>query len=409
MGLLARMAMRSLARRPVRTGITVGAAGLSVVLTLLFMGLTEGSHVQMVDMAVRLQAGHVVIQAPGFSEDRTLEKRIADPRAVLARMGALPEGGRVVSRIFAAGLLRSSETSVMIDPLIGVDPDEEAKISLVPRRIVRGSWLTPGSPGLLIGEKTAHLLQVDVGDRVVLSCSGLTQKVEERLEIVGIFRMGGETDRSMAMVDRSFAAGFLGLGTAVHQMAVFLPAGTDAHAVRDRLRGRLSGMNVEVLHWQEALPVLNQLLQLDSASMYVLLLVIFGIVAAGILNSVLMSVLERTREFGILRSLGMPPKLLFLQVMLENLFLGVAAVAVGCAAGLPLHAWLTRHGLDILAFTGGEVVDVEGVAFVDRLYPVLGISDVALTAAWVVAIALASAFFPAMRAAAIRPVKAMRS
>lgn len=408
-GLLTRMALRTLARRPIRTSITVAVAGISMFLTLLFMGLTEGSHVQMVNMAVRLQAGHVVIQAKGFSDERSLDTRIVNPDEVFSRMGVLPAGTRTVSRILTTGLLRSAETSVMIDPLMGVDPKEEAQISQVPEKILRGTWLSSEQPGLLIGEKAARLLQVDVGDRVILSCSGISQKVEERIEIVGIFRMGGETDRSLAIMNRNFAARMLGLNNAVHQIAVFLSPHENAKTIRNHLRHRLSGLPVDVLHWQEALPVLAQLLKLDSASMYILLLVIFGIVSAGILNSVLMSVLERTREFGILRSLGLSPRLLFLQVMLENLFLGLFSVVVGCATGLPVVAYLARYGLDILAFTSGEVMDVEGVAFVDRLYPVLDASDIALTATWVVAIALVSAIFPALRAASIRPVTALRS
>lgn len=406
--MLIRLALRNLARRPLRTGITVAAVGLSLALALLFVGLTEGSHRQMVDMAVRLQAGHVVIQSPGFQKERALEQRVTDPEGLLAMLEPLPADWRVSARILTTGLVRSSESSVMLDPLMGVDPENERAVSLVPGKIVRGSWLSPGQKGLLIGEKAAKRLLVDVGDKVVLSCSGLGQKVEERLEIVGIFRMGGETDRSLGIADRAFAGPFLGLGRSVHQVALFMPEGESGAASR-KLRERLQGAAVEVLHWEEALPVLAQLLWIDSLSMYVFLLIIFGIAAAGILNAVLMSVMERTREFGILRSLGMPPRLVFALVMLENFLLALLCVGVGFAVGLPLVAWLAQNGLDPLVLTGGEVMEMEGVAFVDRMYPVLGASDAALAALWVVALSLASAVVPALRAAAIRPVRALRS
>ncbi len=405
--LLVKMAFRNLWRRRFRTIITLVAIGFSFALLLFFVSLTGGTHEMMIDTAIRMQAGHVIIQAREFQQDRSLELRLPRPDAIMERIGPVPENWIVTRRIFTTGLLRSSEGSVMLDNLMGVEPGTEARISDASRKLVKGEWLDDRNSGIVIGEKAARLLKVDVGDRVVLSCSGLTQKVEERLMVTGIFRMGGESDRGTAMMALSHAQEFLGMGTAVSQIAFFMPAKQSENAART-ISARFSDPQVEVMHWKEALPVLTQLLWLDEISMLVFVFIIFGIVAAGILNTILMSVMERTREMGILKSLGMPPKKLFNLVMTEGLLLGIFAIAIGCLVGLPLTRHFQLHGIDILALTGGEVIDFEGVALSDRIHPVITMTAVAAQGLLVIVLTLASSVWPAIRAMRILPVKAIR-
>jgi len=402
-----KMAFRNLWRRRFRTGITLVAIGGSFALLLFFVALTEGSHRLMIDLAIRMQAGHVVIQAPEFQKERALELRVTDPDEVMRRIGPLPADWTVTRRIFTTGLLRSADGSVMLDNLMAVDLVNERKISDVGRKLVRGAWPEPDAPGILIGEKAARLLKVDVGDKVVVSCSGLAQKVEERFLVAGVFRVGGDADRGMAMIGLARGQALLGMGDAVSQLAFFLPPDDSLAAARD-LRRRLQGTPVAVLHWQEALPVLTQLLWVDDISMQVFIFIILVIVAAGILNTVLMSVMERTRELGILKSLGMRPWSLFRLILTESLLMGLFAVAVGASLGLPLVQHFGQVGIDPLALTGGEVMEMEGIAFTDRIHPVLSWASGLTLTAVVVALTLLSAVWPALRAKRILPVKALR-
>lgn len=405
--LLLKMAFRNLWRRRFRTGITLVAIGFSFALLLFFVGMTQGSHELMIDLAIRMQAGHVIIQAPEFQKERSLELRVTDPDAVLKKIGPLPAGWVATQRIFTTGLLRSADGSVMLDNLMAVDLENEKKISDVPRKIVRGAWLDPEAPGILIGEKAARLLKVDVGDKVVLSCSGLTQKVEERFLVVGVFRLGGDADRGTAMIGLARGQALLGMGSAVSQLAFFMPSAQSVDAARN-LRRLFSGAPVAVLHWEEALPVLTQLLWIDDVSMQVFIFIILFIVAAGILNTVLMSVMERTREIGILKSLGMKPSSLFRMIMLESLMLGLLAVAVGTAVGLPLVHYFSEVGIDPVALAGGEVMEMEGIAFTDLIRPKLYLRSGLILSGIVVAMTLLAALWPAYRAMRILPVKAIR-
>jgi len=405
--LLLKMAFRNLWRRRFRTGITLVAIGFSFALLLFFVGLTAGTHELMIDLAIRMQAGHVIIQAPDFQKERALELRVTDPDAIMKKLGPLPADWIVTRRIFTTGLLRSADGSVMLDNLMAVDLENEKKISDVPRKLVRGAWLERDSPGILIGEKAARLLKVDVGDKVVLSCSGLIQKVEERLVVAGVFRIGGDADRGTAMVGLERGQALLGMGNAVSQLAFFMPSET-SKAAASSLRRRLEGTPVAVLHWEQALPVLTQLLWVDNVSMQIFIFIILGIVAAGILNTVLMSVMERTREIGILKSLGMRPSSLFKMIMLESLLMGLLAVLVGAAVGLPLVRYFEVVGIDPLALTGGEVMEMEGIAFTDRIRPALHWGSGLILSGIVMAMTILSALWPAIRAMRILPVKAIR-
>ncbi|MBU1070099.1 FtsX-like permease family protein [Myxococcota bacterium] len=405
--LLLKMAFRNLWRRRFRTGITLFAIGSSFALLLFFVGLTEGSHELMIDLAIRMQAGHVIVQAPEFQKERALELRVTHPEKVLERIGPLPEGWVVTQRIFTTGLLRSADGSVMLDNLMAVDLENEKKISDVPRKIVRGAWLTSGEPGILIGEKAARLLKVDVGDKVVLSCSGLSQKVEERFVVAGVFRIGGDSDRGTAMIGLARGQVLLGMGGAISQLAFFMPSETSRDAAR-MLSAKLADLPVAVLHWEEALPVLTQLLWVDDVSMQVFIFIILGIVAAGIMNTVLMSVMERTRELGILKSLGMRPSSIFRLIMTESTMLGLLAVVVGAAVGLPLVYYFARVGIDPMALTGGEVMEMEGIAFTDRIHPVLRWGSGLTLSGIIIVMTVLSALWPAFRAMRILPVKALR-
>jgi len=142
--------------------------------------------------------------------------------------------------------------------------------------------------------------------------------------------------------------------------------------------------------------------------MRVFIFIILVIVAAGILNTVLMSVIERTRELGILKSLGMRPWAVFRLVLVESLMLGLLAVAVGGALGLPLVHHFGQVGIDPLALTGGEVMEMEGIAFTDRIHPLLLVGSGLTLSGVVILMTLLSAIWPALRAKRILPVKALR-
>ncbi len=405
--LLVKMAARNLWRRKFRTILTVLALGLSYSLTIFFIGLADGSHEQMAESAIKFDAGHVVIQAPGYQEKRQIEMRIQDPEALTTVVHHIAPKVLVVQRIFTSAALQSEDASLRIDSLVAVDPDSEKRVSEIPHKLLSGRFLTPGKPGIIIGSVAAKRLKVQAGDPVVLTVSGLAGRAQERIPVIGVFRTGGgQLDAGYAMIPLSLGQRLLGMGRSVNQVALFADL-QRAPSLAGKLRKALDRRKFQVLTWDQALPNMAQFIWLDSASMWVMLLVIFLIVAVGVVNAVLMSVMERTREIGVLKALGMGPGRVVGEVIAETFLLGLLAVAFGLAAGLLINHHFTVHGLDIQTIAGTESFEVEGIAMTGKIYSKLSLAPVIQTSVGLLLLTVTAGLYPALRAARLVPVEAI--
>ncbi|MCD6500118.1 MAG: ABC transporter permease [Deltaproteobacteria bacterium] len=404
--MLLKMAFRNLWRRKFRTLLTALALGLSYAMTVIFMGLADGSHEQMADIGIRLKAGHVVVQGKGYAKKKRLEIRVFHPNRIDAIVHDIDPTVIVCHRIFAMAALRSADGMVRLDSLVGIQPAREAKISEIAKHMVAGSFLKPGQKGIVIGAQAAKRLKVAPGDNVVLTTSGIAGRAQEKMPVKGIFRTAGQAvDTGYAQIDLTTAQRMLGMDHSVTQVALFANL-KKTRRLAHELTKRLSA-NLEILTWKQALPMLSQFLWLDSASMWVMLLLIFAIVAAGVLNTVLMSVMERTKELGVLKAIGMTPRRIFFEVAVEAALLGLIALAIGLAVGLPVNHLAEVHGIDIKAFTGADSFEGAGVAMTGKMYSKLYLLPVLWTSIGMVLLTVLSALYPGWKAARLKPVTAI--
>lgn len=414
-----KLAARNLLRHKRRTLITASAITLSYAILLVFMGLGDGSHAQMVDMGVRMGAGHVVVQPPGYRDDQTIDHLIDDPTAVLAALAAGGVEGETAPRLHASGLARAGNKSVGV-AIAGVDPGREARTNDLAsaERRVAGGWLRSRAElpfeslpsDLYLGQVLAETLEVTIGDRVTLTVQprGTIDPRSAAFLVRGIFRTGtDELDGFLVHVPLEDAQALLGVGPAVSQIALLLADERRTPAVRDAAAAALAGLPVEVLPWQEALPELFQFIVLDDGSFYMMTAVVFLLVALGVFNTVLTSVLERTREFGLLTSLGASPWRVLGVVLAEAALVGLVATVAGVGLGLALHHPLAVYGLDYGALLGGDSFDVAGVNLAMVIYSRLDPGKVAVSVALVLGIVLLSALGPAVRAARMPSLEAL--
>ena len=209
------------------------------------------------------------------------------------------------------------------------------------------------------------------------------------------------------MIPLKQAQRFLSFGKSVTQVAVFADLERSKPLALKIGRALASEKDLEVLDWEGALPMMAQFIWLDDLGMWILLMIIFAIVAAGVTNAVLMSVMERTRQFGVLKALGMGPGKITQLILTEAALVGLMAVAVGLATGLPLNHLMETQGLDIAAFVGEQGFDAGGVAITGRMYGKLYPISIAWTACTVFLLTVFAAVYPAIRAARIVPVEAI--
>lgn len=410
-----RIGWRNLWRNPRRTLLTVLALGSGLALLLVSLGLLDGSREQDIANYVRLDAGHVVVQAKGYQDTRSQALLLpawvlATSRETLRPMTQSYTVQGVSPRLLVSGLLRSAAGSAGVR-IFAVEPKAEKPLSLIPRRIVEGSYLSEGQPaGVVIGAELARKLAVRVGSKVVLMTQAVQPPdatIRERTEgeiqstlvrVVGIFRSGVRAvDAHVIQVPLSAAQALLGVPEQVTQIAIFLARESDSPLVVKHLQAQLAAVPAEILTWQESLPRLAQLFWLNDAFSYVTNAILLVMVGLGVLNTLLMAVLERRYEFGVCAALGLRPGQLAGMVICESLVLTMLSLALGLVLGLGIHQYLATRGLDLRWLAYLNFPDA-WVVLDPILYSQLSLNRVVWSTGVVFMIAIVMSLYPAFKA-----------
>jgi len=414
-----RLAFRNSLRNRRRTLLTAIAISLSFALLLVFLGIGDGVHEKMAEIGVSMGLGDVVVHAEGYSDDPTLDRLVENPDAIEKAMLGVPGVLHVAPRLRTDALLTAGATSVGV-ALSGVDPAIERQVSKIdsPEAMIAGHALAPrqgprpGSalPPVVIGKQLAHTLGVEVGDRVTLTLrpAGGGDTRSGAYEVHGIFSTGvQEFDAFWAEVPLSDAQRLAAAGHGVSMLAAILGNISDTPQATARIEKALSGNSVEVLPWMKAAPDLYAFIVVDEGGLYVMMAIVFVVVAAGILNTLLMSVMERTREFGVMLALGTTPGRILAVVMSEAFLLGLFATAVGLGLGLLGNHHFATTGIDIQQWMGSGS-EMGGIMLPKHLYAHLYLSKVLWSSAIILGLVMLGAVYPALRAARLQPVEAIR-
>jgi ABC-type lipoprotein release transport system permease subunit len=413
--LLVKIGWRNLWRNPRGTLLTALALGLGLTLLLISLGLLDGSHEQMVGNGVRFGTGHVVIQAQGYQDTGSLElllpARVVSTTGEFLHTGAMKPVLRGVSpRLLASGLLSSAANADGVR-IMGVIPQAERAVSLIPRRIVEGNYLNDDQPsGVVIGAELARKLAVKIGGKVVLMTQAVSppdtkatdagggEMQSTLLRVSGIFRTGVQAiDAHVIQLPLPEAQALLGVPDRVTQVAVLLEREGDSVMVARGLRKQLTGVPVEVLPWRESMPPLAQLFLLDEAFNYVMNGVVLAMVGLGILNTILMRVLERRYEFGLCSALGLRPVQLAVMIIGESLALTAISLALGLVLGLSVQHYFATVGLDLRWFFHSSLPTA--LVFEPIIYSRLSLTRIASSVGIVFLTATVISFYPALKAA----------
>jgi len=291
---------------------------------------------------------------------------------------------------------------------MGVIPKEEQAVSLIPQRIVEGSYLNDDQQsGVVIGTELARKLGVTIGAKVVL----MTQAVQPPdadagegdmqstlLRVTGIFRTGIQAiDSHVIQVPLPEARAVLGVPGRVTQIAVLLEQESDSLMVAQGLRKQLAGVPVEILPWRESMPTLAQIFLLDDGFNYVMNGVVLAMVGLGILNTILMRVIERRYEFGLCSALGLRPAQLATMIIGESLALTTISLAFGMILGLSAQHYFATAGLDLRWFFHSSLPTA--LVFDPIIYSRLSLTRIVSSVGIVFLMATVISFYPALKAA----------
>jgi len=406
--LLLRLAWRSLWRNRRRTEITLSSIALGLSLALFFGSLAQGTYEKAVTDATRLLAGQLTVETPRYNESPGPALALSGAPALRDRLQAMPGVVRVRPLVSAQAVASSGAGSLGV-VLIGVDPRIERGSSPLESKLVAGKFLDPSEPrGLLIGAGLAKRLRVAPGKKVVLTATDVQGNVSSELfRVSGIFRLGAdELDTYAAQGQLPLVRKLLGLREdQVGQLGLFLaPDGRDVQ----RKAQELAGPALAVRTWQETMPGLAAWIAIDSRSNDVTRALLIGLVMFTIMNTLLMSVLERGHEFAVLLALGTPPRQLKAQVLLEVVLLAVLGCALGALLGSLAAWWGQVRGIDLSgAFPEG--VTVGGMALDPIIHCKLSAFSVAKVTGLVFAATILLGLGPMRRAGRVDVVTSLRT
>lgn len=400
------MAWRNLWRHGLRTWLTASAAIFANALLIFAICLQFGTYQMMIDNSLRVLTGHLQVQAPGYHEQPRLYRTLASIQAVAHQLRQAT-GARVAARAQAFALI-SSETRSFGLQILGLEPDYEPALSTLPGQIKQGRFLTADDQGVLVlGAVAARNLKVQPGDQLTLLGSGRDGAMAAALvRVVGIFESGlAEVDRNLALMNLPDFQSTFAMGDSGHSLVLRAGSLAGVEALQRAVAQQLAGQPVAILDWQQLQPGLRQAITADLASSWFMYGVLIGLVALSVLNTQLMAVLERTREFGIMLALGLRPGRLARLVLLEAALMAGLGLLLGLAIGLPVALWLQQVG-----FSYPGMAEYAARFNLDpRIYPQVSAFAVLLGPVVVFIASLLAALYPATRLYRLAPVPAMRA
>ena len=410
--MLLRLAWRNLWRSPRRTWLTAAAGVFAVVLSLVSLAMATGSHERWIDQVVRMYPGHVELSLLGYRDNRTLDYGMVLPESRHLELDALPgiEGWAPRLETWALAIPDRDDSTGRAAWLVGISPERERALSRLGGGVRQGRFVQPGEElEVVLGAGLAENLGVAPGDQVILlSGDYYGSQSADRFRVVGLLSVGDDRfDRYAALVPLAALQRFLVFPDGISHVAFFASASDRAEEIGAELEKLFSPGRHEILTWPDLVPDIVQFVVLDDIGNYLTLSIIIVVVAFGLLNTVLMSVFERVREFGVMRAVGARPRLVFWLVLVESALISTIGIAIGLAIGIPLVLWLAQHPIPMPG--GQEASDV--LALFD-IEPVLifrlTMSQVVSLVAILLVVSMLAALPPAVRAGRGRPVDALR-
>ena len=408
MNIILRLAWRNLWRHARRTWLTVGAMVFSNILLVFMISLQFGMYGLMIDNTLLVFTGHMQVQAPGYKDDQKMRQVVPDVATLAAELRNEFGSDTIAARGWAFGLVSSEERSYGVG-VYGVEPGFEPRVSNIPGLVKQGRYLDDNNAmEIVIGAVLARNLRVEVGDELTLLGSGLDGSFAATIaQVIGIFESGvPDIDRSIAEMPLGAFQDVFYMEGAGHQVVLFADSLRGAPLLKERVEALLPGDEGLVVHdWDALQPGLKQAIQADMSSAFFMYGILVILVAFSVLNTQLMSVLERTHEFGIVMALGLRPGRLGRLVMLETALMGLIGLALGAIAGGIVTSWFTTNGL---AIPGMDEMAAQ-FNLPARMFPQVNLLTLLVGPVVVYIFTLLAAVYPALRLHKLHVVDAMRA
>ncbi len=380
----------------------------SNMLLVFMISLQFGMYGLMIDNTLQTFTGHLQIQAPGYLDDKKMRQTVADIVPLAESLRAEFPEQNIAARATGFALVSSEDRSYGI-AVFGVEPAYEPGVSTLPGLISGGRYLGDSEAAeIIIGAALARNLRVELGDELTLLGSGRDGSFAAAVvNIVGIFDSGiAEFDRSITEIPLGFFQDVFYMDGSGHHVVINAGSIDGVDVLQSHVEAALPvGGDLVVHDWDALQPGLQQAIKADMSSAFFMYGILVVLVAFSVLNTQLMSVLERTHEFGIVMSLGLTPGRLGRLVLLETSIMGVLGLVLGAILGGLFTYWFSINGF---AYPGMDEMAAK-FNLPARFYP--QVSTLSLLAGPIVVFifTVLAALYPALKLHKLHPVEAMRA
>ena len=409
-----RVAWRNLWRNRLRTLITASGLAFGYLGAVLVVGVSDGMMVELIENGTRLMLGEVQVHSEDYLPERNMHHTIGgyegtDLEIFINRITSQEEISAAAPRVYGGGLLSSGEET-QAALLMGVDPDREPRVTTLLSRLVSGRTLVAGANEILVGDEMAEQLGAVLGDEIVVVAPSSDGSLGNDL-----FTLVGILDTGIPAIDQNYA--LLALPdlqflmamdpTRIHEVVITVGNAKDSPRIAGSLGEFLSDseLPVQVSSWTDLRPELAEMVSLMDASHFIIVIVIFGMAAFGVANTMLIGTFERRREFAVMRALGTAPIGIGRTVVYEGIVLGLISLIAGALITWPILVWWHNSPIDLTTVISG--FSVAGAQWRPVLRVEYSVQAPIVAALGLFLTSILAAMYPAWKATRVPPADAL--
>jgi putative ABC transport system permease protein len=400
------LSWKNIWRNKLRSIVVIVAVTLGVFAGIFMIAFSKGMIEDRIKTIIRTEISHIQIHCPDFKENNDFSLRMNNADSIIQVVRKTKDVKAVCKRLVISSLIASAESNTGVNT-IGVIPDEEMKVTNIHSKIIEGKYFEGiAKNAVVIGKKLADKLKVGPGKKVIITMQDVNMNITS-----GAFRIAGiyETDNDLYDEANVFAeyhdlCRLTGLaGTEAHEIAILLDKNENTELVKSELKKDFPKLSVQ--DWTEVSPEAGYLISAMNQYLVVFLLVILLALCFGIINTMLMVVLERVNELGMLMAVGMSRFRVFFMILLETVYLSITGGIFGLIIGYIICKHLERVGLNLYFWK-----DVySSIGYSSLIYPIIEFKWIIVTAIMVIITGIISALYPAYKALQLNPAEATRT
>ena len=399
------MAWRNIWRNKMRSLVIMLSVAVGLFAAIAVLALYKGMMQSRIRTVIDTETGHLQMHHPGFKGDLDPGFLVPDPEKIIGQLKSDKNIKYISSRVVTTGMLSSPTGSSGVQ-INGVDTVDEAAVSGLAKKIREGGlqWKKK-EKGILVGKKLATKMKLSNGNKIVLTMTDTADNmVSAAFRIKGIYQSANTPlDEANVYVDRSELQQLLGIGANIHEIAVILKSDDSVSVIQRRYQQAFPGLIVE--SWQDLSPETDLMVKTVDVYSYVIVIIILIALSFGIINTMMMTVLERRREIGMMVALGTGRGRLLALIFLETVFLTVVGIPIALIAGVLITGYYQKNGLD-LSGMGREMM--QNFGFETLIYPSFPLDKMPGIIMLVFLAAILSSLFPAWKSLQLNPAETLQ-